>query len=221
MPDKFVPRKDTDFNTWAATFTEYARSHFDALDLNEDAVQEAVALAQTFQTALDRSNAAQNAARSAIAAKDDARVALEKVLRELTREVQGNAIVSDAQRKSLGVTVRDKTPTPVAAPTSSPELIVEIWGRLTHRIRFRDAATPTRRAKPDGVSGCEIWVKVGGDVPKDESEMRYIGRASRSPFAHDFAGESAGKTAFYRARWVSTRGETGAWSQTVSATIAG
>jgi hypothetical protein len=35
----------------------------------------------------------------------------------------------------------------------------------------------------------------------------------------EFDGSQAGKTAYYMLRWVSTRGETGPWSQTVSGTI--
>ena len=216
----FFPRQDTGFHTWAKTFTDYARDNFDELDLNENDVYEAMALVTAFQTAFDTHNAAQNAAKSAAATKAGVRETLETALRKLSRQVQANPGVTDAERKSLGVTVRDTVRTPVPEPATTPRLTVDISERLRHTLGFYDAGAGGKRAKPAGVSGCEIWVKVGGDRPRDENEMRYVGRASRAGFVVQYAAENAGKTAHYWTRWVNTRGVPGAWGDTVSATIA-
>jgi hypothetical protein len=37
---------------------------------------------------------------------------------------------------------------------------IECGERLRHTIHFTDSATPTRKAKPAGVLGAEIWVSI-------------------------------------------------------------
>ena len=55
--------------------------------------------------------------------------------------------------------------------------------------------------------------------PADPSELKYLATDTRTPYVVDFEGAQGGKPAYYMMRWVSKRGETGPWSQTVSATI--
>jgi hypothetical protein len=105
------------------------------------------------------------------------------------------------------------------APSSRPVATIDTSQRLRHMINFSDESTPTSRAKPEGVQGCEIWVKVDGPPPTDPDELRYLATDTRTPYVAAYDGSQAGKIAHYMVRWVSTRSETGPWSQTVSATI--
>ena len=97
--------------------------------------------------------------------------------------------------------------------------------RLRHTLHFADEATPTRRAKPSGVIGAEIWVKVAelqmgvASPPTDPSELTYLSMDTRSPYVARFPGADGGKTAHYMLRWMSTTGDKGPWSETASATI--
>jgi hypothetical protein len=86
---------------------------------------------------------------------------------------------------------------------------------------FTDETTPNSKAKPDGVMGCEIWVKVGDPAPTDPEQLQFLGTDTRTPYVAEYSGEDAGKVAHYMLRWVNTKGEQGPWSQTVSATITG
>ncbi len=90
--------------------------------------------------------------------------------------------------------------------------------RLRHTIQFVDELTSSH-AKPDGVVGCEVWVKVGDPAPADASALKYLATDTLTPYTVDYDGADAGKIAYYMLRWVNTRGEQGPWSQTVSATI--
>jgi hypothetical protein len=58
-------------------------------------------------------------------------------------------------------------------------------------------------------------------APVDPSDYAFIALDTSTPYVLDFAGADAGKTAHYILRWVSTRGQKGPWSETVSATIGG
>lgn len=98
---------------------------------------------------------------------------------------------------------------------------IDFSTRLQHTINFFDEGTPNKKAKPEGVHGCEIWAKIGGDAPKDQSELAYLATDTGSPYLKPFTSPDAGKTAYYWLRWVNTKGEQGPWSAPVSAMIAG
>jgi hypothetical protein len=100
--------------------------------------------------------------------------------------------------------------------------------RLQHTIDFTDDSTPTRKAKPAGVTGAEtiraaaVWERVpqsDGPPPVDPGELEFLAVDTRAPYTRDYAGAQGGKPAYYMRRWVNSRGETGPWSATVTATI--
>ncbi len=94
--------------------------------------------------------------------------------------------------------------------------------RLRHTLRYADESTPTRRARPRGTIGAEVWVRVsppGDPPPSDPSDLKFLLLSTRTPAAIEFTGPDGGKTAHYMVRWLSTRGEAGPWSETASATI--
>jgi hypothetical protein len=50
--------------------------------------------------------------------------------------------------------------------------------------------------------------------------MQFVTMATRSPHTVKYTSEQRGLMVFYATRWVNTRGETGPWSEIVSAIIA-
>jgi hypothetical protein len=81
-----------------------------------------------------------------------------------------------------------------------PDYICE---RLRHTISFRDAATKITGA--------------GSSIRNPKSAIRNWYAAT--PYVIDYEGDKANQRAHYMLRWVSTRGDKGPWSETVSATI--
>src|SRR5438477_78665 len=74
-----------------------------------------------------------------------------------------------------------------------------------------------------GDLGAEVWMKVcpkGAAAPADPAEMSFVGVQTRTRFTVELTPADAGKAAFYRMRWVNSRGEKGPWSEAVCATIA-
>lgn len=100
-------------------------------------------------------------------------------------------------------------------------LEVDTSQRWEHRIRFRDEATPTSRAKPEGVRGMEVWCAFGPTPPASPGDCTYLATDTATPYLVELDPSKAGQTAHYLGRWVNTRGETGPWSETVSATVTG
>ncbi|MDR3653968.1 MAG: hypothetical protein P4L34_13485 [Paludibacter sp.] len=132
-----------------------------------------------------------------------------------------NPKVSDGDRVRMGITVRTTTHTPVPPPSTMPVGSVDFSLRLQHTISFYDQASAHSNAKPEGVTGCEIYVKVDGEAPKSVEEMNFQGTCSASPFEVKFDSSKAGKTAWYWLRWVNRKGEAGPWSTPISAMIVG
>lgn len=216
----FIPQSDAEFDVWQGNFVTFASANLTALGLVAADLTPITAGQTAWASAFPAHTTAQAAAESARAAKDVARTDFVAVIRALVRRLQAPPAVSDAERLSLGITVRAER-TPATVPTSRPVASVAVSERLRHTVSFTDEGTPTRKAKPAGVMGCEVWVKVGGTPPADPSELHFLGLDTRTPYVAEFDGADAGKPAHYMLRWVNKQGEQGPWSATVTATIPG
>ncbi len=223
MARDYIPAPDGDFHIWQNNFVTYVNTHLADLGLAAGDVAPINAAQATWTTDYPAHTAAQAAAQAARQAKDDARAGLEGAIRPLVRRLQVSPDVDDTERAAMGITVPDREGSPRGGtPTSRPVVRVDTSQRLQHTIHFADESTPTSEAKPDGVMGAEIWVKVApasDPAPADPKELTFLAVDTRTPYTTDFDGADAGKTAHYMLRWVSTTGEKGPWSETASATV--
>jgi len=223
MPD-YIPGSDTGFQVWVNNFVTYANAHLVDLGLAPPDIAPISSAHTDFTMKMTANVTAQQAAQSARQAKDDSRDVLEVAIRQLVQRLQASSSVNDAERAALGITVADTIKTmAVGGITTRPIGVVDTSQRLRHEIRFSDEATPTRRAKPAGVMGCEIWVKVstaGEAAPSGAGGLSFLSLDTASPYIAEYDGANGGKTAHYMLRWVRSGGEKGPWSETVSATIA-
>lgn len=220
MPD-FIAPADADFNNWVGVFVAYVVANKTALGVST-ADADALSAAYTAWTAAysaQQTTAA--AAETATGLKDTKRGLLVTIVRALTGQMQKNPAVTNAQRQSMQITVADGIRTPAALPTTKPVLKVDTAQRFQHTISFADESTPTSRAKPDGVMGCELRVKIGDPAPVGPDDCEFLVLATRSPDREDYDAADGGKPAHYMGRWVNTRNQKGPWSNVVKATIAG
>ncbi len=220
--EHFCPRADGDFIAWAERFNVYVQANFAGIGLKATDATGVNSALFRFRIAYLAHVQARAAAAAARAEKAESRGEFERVMRKAVRRIQGFGPTTDSARADLGITIPDRTRTPTAAPTTRPLVKVDFSLRLTHRIRFADEGTPQRRTKPKGVIGAEVWVKVaasGEPAPTGPTDLRFLLLATRSPAIVEYSGNEAGKTAHYMVRWLSSRGEPGAWSATASATV--
>ncbi len=219
----YIPGSDTEFQQWVFNFATYAGEHLEDLGIEQDDITPISTAVSDFSNKMVENNTAQQAAQSARQAKDDSRDQLESLVRQFVRQLQASPDVDDTERQGLGITVRDRVRTTDTGEIDTrPIGSVDTSQRLRHEIRFTDESTPTSRARPDGVMGCEIWVKVspaGEPAPSSPDELSFITLDTATPYIAEFDGADGGKTAHYMLRWVKTNGEKGPWSETVSATI--
>ncbi len=215
----YIPAPDAAFDIWEDTFISYVIANFATLGLAAGDIVDVGTAHTAWTVAYPAHTAAQAAAQAARQTKDDARATLETEIRSLTRRLQASPDVDDTERAAMGITVADTVATAAAVPATRPLVTVDTSQRLRHVIAFVDEGTPTKKARPKGVMGVELWVKIGDPAPSDPSELTFLSLDTRTPYTADFAGDDANSTAHYMARWVNTKGEKGPWSETASATI--
>lgn len=223
MAERRFPRPDSHFaaymnNYYDAVEKWWAVNGFDETDLKP--LKEALS---SWNAAFPAHVAAQQRAEAARQTKDEARAAVEAQARPVTAFIQGYPKTTDADRATIGITIRAPHPGGVPAPSSKPLIVVESAGRYTHELRLVDESTPTRRARPRGVERAEVFVAftpTGTPPPADFNAFRYVQSVSDGSTVLSYESPQGGMQAHYLARWVTRRGAMGPWSETSSATVA-
>lgn len=162
----------------------------------------------------------QASAESLRTAKDVSRDTGQTLWEALIQIMRANKVdVSDAELQAAGLSLPDTIRTPSPVPTTKPVLKINTSQRQKHTLSWADETTPTSIAKPFGVYGCQLFVKVGGAAPTGIQECRQVVTDTKTPYTYDFDPEDYGLPAYWIGRWQNTRGQTGPISETVTATV--
>jgi len=218
----YIPQNDAEMNVWQKNLIDIVSPNL----MNWGIGNEDFTFLKTKQTVWDgayaKASNKQNRTAADVVAKNEAYDEYVAVIRPFVAQwLANNSKVSDSDRVRMGLTVRTGTRTPSPVPATCPVGTIDFSVRLQHTIHFYDEASAHSNAKPAGVHGCEIFIKIDGDAPKDASELTYVAICTASPYTVKFDGAKAGKTAYYWLRWVNMRGEYGPWSTTISAMVVG
>lgn len=223
MAERRFPRPDGDFSAYMNHYYDAVEKFWNVQGLDLNDLADLKKALDTWNGAFPAHVRAQAAAEGARQNKDAARRDLEAQARPITSFVQGYPKTTDADRATIGITVRDTEGTPTPTPTTRPQALVQAGQRLTHTLRLTDESTPTRRARPKGVLGAEVWVKLvdaGTPAPTDPAALAFLTMATKPSITTEYRAADGGKTAVYMLRWVNTRGEKGPWSDVTMATVA-
>ena len=220
----YIPRADGKVVAWAENFARLIALNPSTYGLM---VSDSVAISgwvDAFVAA--RQVAAEPSTRtvSTVAAKDSARAAMLSVVRRYAQVIKLNDGVTNSEKIGLGLTVADGGRSPVPAPSTAPVCMIIGATPLRHTLRFSDAGSMTRRAKPPGAASLELHYFVGENpppMPGGDVPTRFYGVATRQPFQVALKGADIGKRITYYARWVTRRGLAGPWSSPVGMTVAG
>jgi hypothetical protein len=156
---------------------------------------------------------------AAIRLRDDLRATLEGSFRPFVQgQLYHNPLVTDADLLTMGLPPHDHTPTSVPPPDKEPELEFATPSPAIVEIRF-SGKDEKGHAKPKGVHGLELRWTFADTPPIDWSELAHSEFATHSPLRLTFEGHDRGKWLYVAARWESTRGETGPWTEIVSAIV--
>jgi hypothetical protein len=218
----FIPQNDAEFNLWQSSLVTQVQASATVWGISATDITAVVAQQTLWTPAFTKASNKQNRSSADVQAKDDARKAYETTLRKFVAQwLANNSKVANSDRERMGLTVKQTGHTPVSVPSTSPAGSIDFSVRLQHSIGYADEATPRSKAKPDGVHGCEVWVKIGGDAPKDTTELTFLATNTSTPYVAKFSATDSAKTVYYRLRWVNTRGQQGPWSSIISAMVVG
>jgi hypothetical protein len=154
-----------------------------------------------------------------VLAREECQAAYTEEIRTfVNQQLRFNPRVSNPDKERLGLNVPSGDRHEAPAPTTAPVVLkIDTTESRRHTIHFVDEGG--ERAKPEGVHGCEIYMKKGGDPPVDDSEFTFFGTDTKTPAVIDFDMADIGKTVYYQLRWVNTVSVRGPWSQEVSAVV--
>ena len=220
--DNFVPRNDAEFNSWQGNLVAITESQLVLWGINAGDFATLKTAQTVWEDGYSPAEVKTIRNNGDVQGKDDARQTYETALRQFNLQwLANNTRVTNRDRELMGTTVKTTVRTPSAKPVTVPVGKVDFSIRMLHKLHVVDQVTPTRRAKPAGVHGFEVWVKIDGLAPVDISELTYVSTSTRTPCVVPFEGKHAVKNAYYWLRWVNKRGEVGPWSQVITATIGG
>lgn len=185
---------------WGLSTAQVTVLHAAQIDLEASVVTEANAKA---------------AYHAAVQAREARQSAHEASIRAATHIVNGTATVTNAMRATAGLPPHNPARSPIGAPMSYPNLVVEAGPNHALVYHYADVNTPHSAAKPSGVHACEIWVHTGDPQPADPSGYAFLRALSRSRYTDARPAADAGKTFYVMGRWVTAKGLTGPWSQVV------
>jgi hypothetical protein len=160
-------------------------------------------------------------ATSYLPAREEDQAAMLDIVRDYAQQVRRNQGVSNANKAALGLTIVDTTKTPVPAPVTAPILSIVAATPGVQTLRFADANTPDRRAKPAGTIGLQLFVIIAATAPAGGPDAaRFKAFVTRQPFGVPFDNADKGLTAYYYARWQTRTGLVGPWSAVGAMVIA-
>ena len=215
----FIPNRDSDFNVWAHAFltsveaepTEYGLTAADITTLQTTVAE--------WDTSYNEMHQKRDAAKGATVGKMESRSLLEELLRNYARQIQADPKVSDELKADAGLKVHSSSRTPVPDPTTAPVISIDAGTIQQHFLRFTDSISPNSLSRPRGVFGVVIFYHIGTTAPVDDEQFVLHSTATRMKATINFSNADGGKTAWYRTRYINTRGVLGPWSAVYSSTI--
>ena len=155
-----------------------------------------------------------------IADKDAQRMSTLGIVRPYAQLIRNNAGVTDENKVALGLTIVDRNPTVIPAPTTIPVMALTMATPLQQTFQFADANTPMSKAKPFGSIGIEIAAVTSATAITDPDVIPAKKLVTKSPFVLDWESSDQGKLAYIVGRYYTRRGLVGPWSAILSAYVA-
>jgi len=217
-PD-FIPRQDAHFSLWLENLINCIEENIIHWGIPPDAFDVLKIKAAEFQTAFQVYATRDSRSPYNTFVKNSTRKEVSLTARLLIKSaVNFNPLITDVDRIKMGLPVYKTTRSKVTIPTAFPVYTIGVKMARSLILHFYDRVSG-KRAKPDGVSGCEIRWTLSEDVPQSQDEFIYSDFATRSPYRLLFSEDQRSRKIWFRLCWQNTKGEKGPWSDQKSAII--
>ena len=219
MPD-YIPKSDASLHIWQDSFISTLEQKAVEWGIPTKEIDHIKEKQSNWITAYTKSCKNENATTSDFLSRYFAREKLKKAIRPIIAEwITGNTNITDCDFHKLGLRHPSSEYRLVPIPTSAPIGIIDFSKKYKHSIHYCDQNIAFKTARPAGVVGCEIYIKIGGCAPKEISELTYVGVCETSPFEIQFEINQRDSFVYYWLRWINKNGECGPWSETISSMV--
>ncbi len=205
----YIPAKDSLTGPWADNFSTLLTSAPTDYGLVAGDATAVAAVVTPWLAALAAATTPGTRTPVSVAAKDDARAAMEAVVRPFAVAISQNPSVSNELKTGIGVTARITTKTRNSVVGIPAEGTVANRGTGGVQFGVFNPDTPDSQARPLGALGWEIQIKIGAVIVFDYT-------VTRPAWFYNCAGLT-GNEGEYRVRWVGAllpggAANTGPWS---------
>lgn len=174
----YIPASHDGFFVWQNDFYNGVSEKMSSFKINADKLKPLTEAQIDYLQAFARASNPDGANSADRVERNEREAAYKTAIRQFVNEcIRFNSDVSDSEKKSLGLTVRDTKRTPVPLPETHPVIEIDFSETRVHKLRIKDEFSD-KYGKPYGVRECEVWVKVGGEMPRMDSEMTLAGSSS-------------------------------------------
>ena len=218
----YIPPKQAQFNAWLNNFSTLLSASPGTYNCTTTQADSVAAATATWNTQYAIITSPSTKTPAAISAKNDARTTALLTVRPIAQQISKDAAVATTDKTAIGVNPNTSVPTPITAPTTAPVLTIQSSASYGVILRYRDAtASPSVKAKPYGVIGCQIWALPSATPVTDPTLLSFNQQATKSPTTVTMGSTNLGKTVYSAARWATRTGLVGPWSAIINYTIAG
>ena len=220
MNRHLFPTKNADFNSYVNAAAPYLQDTENAqrLGISTGHLTDLQTVSEAWSAAYLTAQNAATATTAAIKIRDAVRKQLEALLRDIFHDIP-ESVLTETDRTALNLSAHDASPTPHGKPAVAPVVSIDKITHLQHTLRFHNPETPGSHAKPDGVNAVEVYSCIAETAPA-ETGFTHIASTGKFLLPVNYVQADVGKTVWYLARYRSTRGEFGNWSDLVKSVIA-
>lgn len=216
------PASDVGLRDFCVTFDATATPIATAIGLTTSQMTSFHGLVTDYNARLSAATDPSTRTKVTVEAKRISKAAVLAGVRQLMKIVDAFPGTTNPQRASLGMRVRDVSPTPRPAPATQPVVAVAGTGGGLAVLRLRDQTTPDKKAKPAGVFAALLSTAVTpADAPAPTFPPdTFNAVVTRTTHTLPLPPNSGGKRLWVQAQWINERGEPGPVSTVANALIA-
>ncbi|MDR1372124.1 MAG: hypothetical protein LBJ17_03205 [Dysgonamonadaceae bacterium] len=218
----FIPKAESKFYLWESTFINNASTIYKLCGIPENKWTELLSHQEDYHIKYSVANNTTTRTSASVLAKNSSRKEYITLLRKIIKGyITYNMLISDEDRKIVGLPVHKKTRTPAQTPADKANFDIQqtFGSRLAVHFRYRYSGYENNAARPAYIHGIEIAWAILDAPPSSYSDLKHSVLDTRSPYIFQFNIRDAGKRFYCALRWENTRSAKGPWSEIKSAII--
>ncbi|MDR2632218.1 MAG: hypothetical protein LBC51_01155 [Treponema sp.] len=217
MSNKYLPDAEADLIPWGDNFVGQLEQNKEKWGIPEAEVTGVKTALSDFTSLYEQ---ARSPGRTSVIVeeKNTAKALLKAKIRAMVGFRLKNPLITNAQRKELGLHVADKTRSPKPRPSTYPRYSIIQNGAGMLGIIYQEG-DGRKGSKPPEAAGVRIHYGVFDQAPSVQEELPASVFATRWPCIITFRETDRGKRAYIALKWENAKGEDGPWSEIASEII--